>query len=95
MIRRQETGRRYLAGLVIAFAAIYLVATCVISAMAWRDTYPLWLLTNWVAVGLVPSLVALALGVRAWSAHSAALSAVALVVLLIAITLWQLFVVTF
>ena len=95
MMRRQEMGRRYLAGLVIAFAAIYLLATCVITVMAWRYTYPLWLLTNWVAVGLVPSLVALALAVRAWSADTPALSVVALVVLLVAITVWQLFVVTF
>lgn len=98
MMRRQEIGRRYLAAAVMGFAALYLVATCATSAFAWRDTYPLWLVTNWLALGLVPSLAAFALGLRAWSAKptsSAALSAVALVLLLAAITIWQLFVVSF
>jgi hypothetical protein len=98
MMRGQDLGRRYLAGLVMAFAAAYLVATCVTSAFAWRDTYPLWLVTNWLALGLVPSLAAFALGLRAWSARpasSAGLSAVALIILLFAVAVWQLFVVTF
>ena len=63
--------------------------------MAWRDTYRPWLLTNFVTLGLVPSLAALALGMRAWSANSAALSTIALIILLVAMTMWQLFVVSF
>jgi hypothetical protein len=95
MMRRQEIGTRYLASFVIASAIVYFAATCIASAMAWRDTYRPWLVTNWLALGLVPSVVALVLGRRAWSANSAALSAVALIVLLVAVTLWQLFVVSF
>jgi drug/metabolite transporter (DMT)-like permease len=98
MIRRQQIGRRYLAAVVMGFAAVYLAATCATSAFAWRDTYPLWLVTNWLALGLVPSLAAFALGLRAWSAKptpSAALSAVALILLLVAMIVWQLFVVSF
>ena len=98
MIRRQQIGRRYLAAVVMGFAAVYLTATCATSAFAWRDTYPLWLVTNWLALGLVPSLAAFALGLRAWSAKptsSAALSAVALILLVVAMIVWQLFVVSF
>jgi hypothetical protein len=95
MMRRQEVGRRYLAGVVIASASVYFAATCAISAVAWRDTYPLWLVTNWFALGLVPSSAALALGIRARSADSVGLSALGLMILLIALTLWQLFVVSF
>ena len=97
-MRRQEIGRRYLAGLVMAFAVVYLAATCVASAFAWRDTYPLWRVTNWFALGLVPALAAFVLGLRTWSAeqaNSGTLSVVALVILLVAIVLWQLFVVSF
>ncbi|HWI87701.1 MAG TPA: hypothetical protein VNS11_00440 [Sphingomicrobium sp.] len=94
-MRRQAIGGRYLAGLVMGFALLYLAATCIASALAWRDTYPPWLLTNWLALGLVPSLIAAVLGRRAWSSNSAAPSAVALIVILVAIALWQLFVVSF
>jgi hypothetical protein len=95
MMRHQAAGRRYLAGFVIVAAVAYLVATSVISAMAWRDTYPLWLVTNWLALGLVPSAAAIALGIRARSADSVGLSVLALVILVIALALWQLFVVSF
>jgi hypothetical protein len=93
MMRSQRIGRRYLAGFVIAAAIVYFAVTCIVSAMAWRDSYPPWLLGNLFVLGLMPALAALTLGVRAWSANSAGLSAIALVVLLVAIALWQLFVV--
>jgi|KBSMisStaDraftv2_1062788.scaffolds.fasta_scaffold4092129_1 hypothetical protein len=95
MMRGQELGRRYLAGFVIASAGVYIVATSIVSVMAWRDTYPLWLATNWFALALIPAATAIALGMRAWATASVALSALALVILLIALVLWQLFVVSF
>jgi len=95
MIRSQRIGSRYLAGFVIAAAIVYFALTCATSAMAWRGTYPPWLLTNLVVLGLVPSVVALVLARRAWSANSPALSTAALIILLVAMTLWQLFVVSF
>ena len=94
-MRRQELGRRYLAGFVMTSAGVYIVATSIVSAMAWRDTYPFWLATNWFALGLIPAAAAIALAMRAWASASVALSALALVVLLIALVLWQLFVVSF
>ena len=95
MMRRQLTGRRYLAGFAIASGGVYLVATSIVSAMAWRDTYPIWLATNWFALGLIPAATAIALGLRAWASASVGLSALSLVILLIALMLWQLFVVSF
>jgi hypothetical protein len=94
-MRRQEIGRRYLAGFVMASAIIYFAATCVITIMVWRDIYPTWLAMNWFVLGLVPSAVAFALGRRAWSANSIAISLVALIILVVALELWQLFVVSF
>ena len=97
-MRRQETGNRYLAGFVMAAAIIYLAITAAVSTMAWRDTSHGWLLTNLFALGFVPAIASIALGRRAWSASSmgsAGLSAVALVILLVAMTLWRLFVVSF
>ena len=94
-MRSQRIGGRYLAGLVIAAAIVYFGLTCAVSAMAWSDTYRPWLLINLFALGLVPAVAALALGVRAWSANSAGLATIALAVLLVAIILWQLFVVSF
>ena len=95
MMRRQQTGRRYLAGIVFAAATIYLGATGAISAMAWRDTYPTWLMINWLALGLVPSAAAIALAIRAWKENGVALSILALVIIFFALVLWQLFVVSF
>lgn len=97
MMRSQEIGRRYLAGFVMASAAVYLTATCVTSAIAWRDTDPRWLSTNLFLFGLVPSIAAFALGRRAWSAKhaSAVLSAAALVILILSLFIWQTFVVSF
>ena len=95
MMRSQRIGGRYLAGLVIAAAVLYFGLTCAACAMAWSDTYRPWLLVNFFAFGLVPAAAALVLGIRAWSANSAGLSTIALVVLLVAIILWQLFVVSF
>ena len=95
MISRQEVGRRYLAGFVIASAIVYFAATCAISIMVWRDTYPTWLAMNWFVLGLAPSAAAFALGRRAWSGNSVVLSAIALIVLIVALELWQLFVVSF
>jgi len=97
MIRSQEIGRRYLAGFVMASAAIYLAATCATSAIAWRDTNPWWLSVNLFVFGLAPSFAAFALGRRAWSARraSAALSAAALVLLILSLFIWQTFVVSF
>ena len=94
-MRSQRIGGRYLAGLVIAAAIVYFGLTCAASAMAWSDTYRPWLLTNFFALGLLPALAALVLGLRAWSSNSAGLSTIGLVVLLVAIILWQRFVVSF
>ena len=94
-MRRQEAGRRYLAGFVIAAAVVYLAATSVISAMAWRDTYPMWLVANWFALGLIPAAVSVVLAIGAWTSNSVARSVVALVIVLAALVLWQLFVVSF
>ena len=74
---------------------VVLVATSLVSAMAWRDTYPVWLVTNWFALGLIPAAAAIALAMRAWASASVGLSVLALVILLIALMLWQLFVVSF
>lgn len=95
MTRPQEASGRYLAGLVFAAASIYLGATSAISAMAWRDTYPMWLMTNWFALGLIPSAAAIALSVRAWRENGVALSVLALVIIFLALIVWQLFVVSF
>lgn len=95
MMPRQNVGRRYLAGFVIGSAGAYLAATCAISIKAWQDTYPMWLVTNWLTLGLVPAAAALALGIKAWSADTVALSALALLILLVALALWQIFVVSF
>jgi len=95
MMPRQEVGRRYLAGFVFASASIYLGATSAISAMAWRDTYPTWLMTNWFALGLIPSAAAIALAIRAWKEKGVALSVLALAIVFLALVLWQLFVVSF
>ena len=95
MMPRQELGRRYLAGFIIASGGVYLAATGIVSAMAWRDSYPPWLITNWFALGLIPAAAAIALAIRAWASNSVALSALALMILLIALVLWQLFVVSF
>ena len=95
MMRNQVAGRRYLAGFVIASATVYIAATGVISAMVWRDTYPMWLVTNWFALGLIPPAASIALAIRAWKENNVALSALALVIVFIALVLWQLFVVSF
>ena len=95
MMRRQVAGRRYLAGFVVAAATVYLAVTSVISAMAWRDTYPMWLVTNWFGLGLIPPAAAIALATRAWKENSVAPSVLALVIVFIALVLWQLFVVSF
>lgn len=95
MMRNQAAGRRYLAAFVLATATIYLGASSVVSAMAWRDTYPMWLVTNWLGLGLIPSAAAIALAMRAWKERSVGLSILALVIVFIALVLWQLFVVSF
>ena len=98
MMHSQEVGRRYLAGFVIASAALYLGATCVVSAIAWPESDPWWLSANLFALGLVPSFVAFFLGRKAWSTKqtkSPTLSAIALVVLILGLVLWQTFVVSF
>jgi hypothetical protein len=66
--------------------------------MAWRDSEPRWLLTNYLELGVAPSLVAFWLAKRAWATRplpSAGLCALGLVVLLVAMTLWRAFVVSF
>jgi hypothetical protein len=97
-MRSQEIGRRYLAGFVIASAVLYVAATGATSAIAWPFTDPWWLSINLVLFGLVPSGAAFILGRKAWSAtpaRSAALSAVALIILLLGLFIWQTFVVSF
>ena len=98
MIRSQELGRRYLAGLVMAMAAVYLVAVCLSSALAWRETYHPWLVANLLGFGFVPAVAAFLLALRAWSTKgtsSTRLAAVALVILLVAIVVWRTFVIAF
>jgi hypothetical protein len=97
-MRSQQTGRRYLAGLVMAMAAVYLVAVGLSAAFAWPNTYHLWLIVNVFAFGLVPALAAFVLGRRAWStkaASSVGFAAVALVILIFAFAVWQNFVISF
>jgi hypothetical protein len=97
-MRSQELGRRYLAGLVMAMAAVYLAAICWSSVLAWRETYHLWLVVNLLGFGLVPAVAAFLLGLRAWSmkgASSSGLAAIALVILLVGIAVWRTFVIAF
>jgi hypothetical protein len=75
MKRSQRTGRRYLAGLVIAFAlAFFAVGTL---GPARRSPY-------YLAIVPLPAAIALILGWRAWSneERSTAYSAAALVLLI-------------
>jgi hypothetical protein len=97
-MRSQELGRRYLAGLVMAMAAIYLGVVSLSSGVAWRETYHPWLVLNLLGLGLVPALAAFLLGLRAWSTKgtsSTGFAAVALVILLVGIAVWRTFVIAF
>ena len=75
-MRSQRTGRRYLAGLAIAFALAFMVAGALGPANR-SPCYP--------EIVFVPGLVALLIGWRAWSMNerSVTLSAVALLLLLL------------
>jgi len=80
MIGRKETGRRYLAGLVIAGAIIHLGAIGY-AASEQRDA-----LAGFLIAGAAPAAVAIFLGQRAWTTRddsSAFYAAGGLVVLLI------------
>ena len=75
-MRSQRTGRRYLAGLAIAFALAFMVAGALGPANQ-SPYYP--------EIVFVPGLTALLIGWRAWSMNerSVTLSAVALLLLLL------------
>ena len=80
MMRRKETGRRYLAGLVIAGALIHLGAIGY-AASGQHDA-----LAGFLIAGAGPAAIAIFLGQRAWAARddsSAGYAAGGLVVLII------------
>jgi hypothetical protein len=87
MIQRKETGRRYLAGLVIAGALIHLGAIGY-AASGQRDA-----LAGFLIAGAAPAAIAIFLGHRAWTARedsSALYAAGGLVVLMIGAVLARL-----
>ena len=86
MMQRKETGRRYLAGLVIAGALIHLGA--IGYAALQRNA-----LAGFMIAGAAPAAIAIFLGQRAWATHddsSAGYAAGGLVVLLIGAVLARL-----
>jgi hypothetical protein len=80
MMRSKRTGNRYLAGLVIAFAIVFLVIGTL--GPAHRSPY-------YLVIVPLPTLAALILGLRAWTAaeKSTAYSTAALLLLLAALVL--------
>jgi hypothetical protein len=93
MTRPLRAGNRYLAGLVVAMALAYLVVTC--ATILFRNAngdvgspaLPIFVL------GLAPSLTAIFLALRGWSAKpgkSETMSAAGLLVLLAGLALWRL-----
>ena len=75
-MRSQRTGRRYLAGLAIAFALVFMV----VGALGPANRSPYY-----PEIVFIPGLVALVIGWRAWltAERSVTLSAVALLLLLL------------
>jgi fructose-specific phosphotransferase system IIC component len=87
MIQRKETGRRYLAGLVMAGALIHLGAIGYAAAEQ-RNALP-----GFLVAGAAPAAIAIFLGQRAWTTRddgSALYAAGGLVVLLIGAVLARL-----
>jgi len=86
MMRSQQQGNRYLAGLVIAFASLHFGLTCAATAIFWSSRNHAHLVANFMLLGLLPAAAALFCGFRAWSApgsRSATLSACGLLILLL------------
>ena len=81
--RRQEVGRRYLAGLVVAGAIVHLGAVAVAT---WQRGDRSQAIEAFLIVGAAPAALAICLGKRAWDARddsSAGYAAAGLVALLV------------
>jgi hypothetical protein len=88
VIKAQRTGNRYLAGLVVALAALHLATSALSTALLWPERNHARLAASLALLGFFPAVAAALLGVWAWQVkggRSASWSAAALTVLLAAI----------
>ena len=88
-MKRGAAPNRYLAGLVIAMAALYFALVYLVAVLPWPDRRRPSLL-DFVLLGLVPAVATVLFGIGGWRAEggrSAALSAAGLAVLLAGLAL--------
>ena len=89
-MKRVQPPNRYLAGLVIAMAAVYFGLVYIVTALPWPDGDRAPSLVDLIFLGLLPSLATILLGIGGWRAkggRSAAYSAAGLLVLIAGLTL--------
>ncbi len=89
-MKRVQRPNRYLAGLVIAMAAVYFGLAYIVTALPWPDRSRAPSLVALVFLGLFPSLATILLGIAGWrgkGGRSSTFSAAGLLVLLAGLTL--------